>query len=225
MPMLFTLNLTWSDGCDVSVVLDRRDNSGADTGRFELAYHDSTNPNTRGSDTRLLLEGQRIKKPDLQRYASIDQRAMKVQKDREARVATEKQNKMPRIKKAGEEIAKPEDNMTAVDFADRPASSDASSSYSSRSRAKTDLSLAESFRNEDDEECEFNGTSSTADDFRGGEADNAASRVDKSGKILTSLRKSTIDIYSGRDQRGVSGLVVRSKPPAVPVSKTANVKR
>jgi hypothetical protein len=215
------------------VVLDRRDNSGADTGRFELAYHDATNPNTRGSDTRLLLEGQRIKKPDLQRYASIDQRAMKLQKDREARAATEKQNRAPGTKTAGDEAKKPEDNTsdggTAADFADRSAGSSGSSNASSsslRSRAKSDLSMAESFRNEDDEEHEFHGASSASEDCLGGEAENAASsRVDKPGKTHTGLRKSTIDIYSGRDQRGVSGLVVRSKPPAVPVAKTTNVKR
>ena len=65
------------------MVLDYRENIGCDTGRFELIHHDTTNPNTRGLDSKLLLEGQRIRKPDLQRYMIIDQKAMKIEKDRE----------------------------------------------------------------------------------------------------------------------------------------------
>jgi len=48
-----------------------------------LIYYDTTNPNTRGIDSKLLLEGVRIKKPDLQRYAIIDQKALKQQMDKE----------------------------------------------------------------------------------------------------------------------------------------------
>jgi len=59
------------------VVLDHRANSSSDTGRFELIYRATANPNTKGCDTKFVVEGQRITKLDLQRYVAIDRRLMR----------------------------------------------------------------------------------------------------------------------------------------------------
>lgn len=82
------------------VVLDHRENSSCDTGGFELIYHDTTNPNTRGLDSKLLLEGQHIKQHDLQRFAMIDQKAMKIEKDREDK-AREKERRRAKAEAEG----------------------------------------------------------------------------------------------------------------------------
>ena len=61
------------------VVLDQRANSSCATGRFELIYRGTTNPNTKGCDSKFVVEGQRINKADLQRYVTIDRKMMKQQ--------------------------------------------------------------------------------------------------------------------------------------------------
>ena len=74
----------WDMSIDVTcwlvlVVLDHRANSSSATGRFELVYRATTNPNTKGCDTRFVVEGQRINKVDLQRYVAIDRKLMRQQ--------------------------------------------------------------------------------------------------------------------------------------------------
>ena len=59
------------------VVLDQRANSSCATGRFELIYRGTTNSNTKGCDSKFVVEGQRINKADLQRYLTIDRKMMK----------------------------------------------------------------------------------------------------------------------------------------------------
>lgn len=61
------------------VVLDQRANSSCATGRFELIYRGTTNSNTKGCDSKFVVEGQRINKADLQRYLTIDRKMMKQQ--------------------------------------------------------------------------------------------------------------------------------------------------
>lgn len=84
------------------VVLDHRENSGCDTGEFELIYHDTTNPNTRGLDSKLLLEGQHIKQHDLQRFAMIDQKAMKIEKDREDKAREKERRRAAKAEAEGQ---------------------------------------------------------------------------------------------------------------------------
>ena len=80
--MLLTHLLIASDGV-LSVVLDHRLNSSCDTGRFELIHRATTNPNTKGCDTRFVVAGQRINKVDLQRYLAIDRKVMQQQQQQE----------------------------------------------------------------------------------------------------------------------------------------------
>ena len=69
----------------IAVVLDRREDKTADTGGFELAYKDSHIPPTRVVDTKLMLEGSRIRKNYLQKYTDLDQKNTKADKERQRR--------------------------------------------------------------------------------------------------------------------------------------------
>jgi len=76
------------------VVLDQRTNSSCSTGRFELIYRATTNPNTRGSDSKFIsntrgsdnkfvVAGQKINRVDLQRFVAIDRKMMRQQQQHE----------------------------------------------------------------------------------------------------------------------------------------------
>lgn len=100
-----------------------------------MIYHDTTNPNTRGLDSKLLLEGQHIKQHDLQRFAMIDQKAMKIEKDREDK-AREKERRQAKAKAEGQ-AAREEDeqrrsesteNMNAADSGCETSYTDAETS-------------------------------------------------------------------------------------------------
>ena len=69
------------------MVLDRRDNKSADTGKFELAFKDSAVTATKCVDTKFIVEGQRIRRGELAKYNQIDQ------EENRKKVTTEQQNK------------------------------------------------------------------------------------------------------------------------------------
>lgn len=193
------------------MVLDYHNNSSADTGRFELAYRSSTNPNTRGSDTKLLLEGQRIKKLELLRFTTVDQQAMKLQKDREAR-KMDKQNKQSSKSTSSDtncDIAtvlhgenKGDTNKMSEHHSEDSTEEIADRVGSTRSESGN-LSFGEDhmqLHNENPVKSVPGSHNSTI-----GIQSNSDSKVAKS---LSGLRKSTIDIYS----QGVVGGIVRPKP-------------
>ncbi len=62
------------------MVLDKRENKSADTGRFELAYRDSIHPGFKCVDTRFYIEGARIRKYELQRYSELDKKMRQKEK-------------------------------------------------------------------------------------------------------------------------------------------------
>jgi len=73
--------------CVCVVVLDQRVNSSSQTGRFELIYRATNNPNTKGCETKFVVEGQRITKLDLQRYLAIDRKLMRQQQQQQQQSA------------------------------------------------------------------------------------------------------------------------------------------
>lgn len=55
------------------VVLDRKEDANCNTGGFELIYKDNPVGSSKCVETKFLLEGQRIKKAELQKYHWLDQ--------------------------------------------------------------------------------------------------------------------------------------------------------
>ena len=79
----------------VAVVLDKRDNKTADTGKFELAFKDTQQiASSKCVDTKFVIEGQRIKRLDLAKYNQIDQEEAKKE------VALELKKKQPKVRTA-----------------------------------------------------------------------------------------------------------------------------
>ena len=77
----------------VAVVLDKRDNKTADTGKFELAFKDTQQiASSKCVDTKFVIEGQRIKRLDLAKYNQIDQEEAKKE------VALELKKKQPKVR-------------------------------------------------------------------------------------------------------------------------------
>ena len=56
----------------VAVILDRREDKNCDTGRFELVLRNYPVPQVKCIDTKFIVDGLKIRKADLQRYAVID---------------------------------------------------------------------------------------------------------------------------------------------------------
>ena len=55
--------------------MDLRDDSKDLSGGYELIHKSFTNPSTRGTTNKLILEGSQIKKNYLQKFSAIDKRA------------------------------------------------------------------------------------------------------------------------------------------------------
>ena len=84
----------------ITVVLDRRENKSAGTGKFELAYRDNPHPGFKCVDNKFYIEGARIRKSDLQRYAELDKRTR--QKEKEIHKNRRKQAEEEKVKEIKE---------------------------------------------------------------------------------------------------------------------------
>ena len=84
-----------------AVVIDRRENKNATTGDFEMAFKDSPVAQTKCVETKLILEGQRIRKNDLQRYYQLDQKNIRREQDKQKK-AVHKENKEQEIAENGQ---------------------------------------------------------------------------------------------------------------------------
>ena len=82
------------------VVLDKRENKNADLGRFELAHRDNPHPGFKCVDNKFYLEGARIRKVDLQRYADLDKKTR--QKERNKIREKKRQGEEERVKEVKE---------------------------------------------------------------------------------------------------------------------------
>ena len=108
-----------SDDVVFAVVLDRKEDTTCPTGGFELIFKDTVVTSSKCVETKLLLEGQRIKRGDLQRYCQVDQRLSREdkrerEKEREralkAQERGERQNQESSVDQASEarEASSPE---------------------------------------------------------------------------------------------------------------------
>ena len=84
----------------VPVVLDKRENKNADLGRFELAHRDNPHPGFKCVDNKFYVEGARIRKVDLQRYADLDKKTR--QKERNKLREKKTQEEEERVKEVKE---------------------------------------------------------------------------------------------------------------------------
>ena len=82
------------------MVLDRRENKNADLGRFELAYRDNPHPGFKCVDNKFYVEGARIRRNDLQRYAELDKKTR--QREKENRRNRKIQEEEEKVKEAKE---------------------------------------------------------------------------------------------------------------------------
>lgn len=83
------------------MVIDRRENKFSSTGDFELAFRDNPVAQTKCVETKLILEGQRIRKNDLQRYYHLDQKNTRREEDRQKKIS-DKDNNGENVIKTGE---------------------------------------------------------------------------------------------------------------------------
>ena len=205
--------------CTDTVVLDHRENSGCNTGDFELIYQDSTNSNSRGIDCKLLLEGQKIKKLDLQRYTLIDQKAMKVQKEKEAR-AKERQEKEKRVKEEHQTTFKTEDlnvddssaaaTMDNEIFASRDTSETCQTAPSSPQGDCVDELSEDEMEQLNKEQLDLLASFQENNRSNGGDKSKEAYK-DRYSKPSPNLRSSIIEIYGGKDRQTSTGGAGASK--------------
>ena len=139
-----TTFLKFSSFLSFTVVLDRRENRGCDTGRFELAYRENPLHASKCVETKFLLEGNRIRRQDLQRYSMLDQRFTKQEKDKEERARRKEMEKNGELPPKEEKPKKPEEqgaksySVKELEDKARGRSDDQSKSESEESEKKED---------------------------------------------------------------------------------------
>jgi tubulin monoglycylase TTLL3/8 len=223
-------------GDTIKVVLDQRENSSSETGQFELVYHDSTNPNTRGHDTKFIVEGQRIKKLDLQRFTAIDQRAMRIQQDHESQ-AREKCEEAKKFKHETAPMSRLSENSEENFLTSAGAGILPSEAISTnQSHFTMNKEIVNCDDSSEDEVERFNreqleliivATSGAVPDrakTRSTVTQNvpAHSRTNNDRSTVKSasgLRKSTIEIYGGHGRLGSTGGLVRAKSGSKTIGK------
>ena len=156
-------------------------------------------------DSKLVLDGLRIKKQDLQKYTLIDQKAMKVQKEKEDR-AREKQMRKAKEEKESqaaradaavdvdgesEEMRHADDENSVVDGGFKSATI---SPLSERSDDDGDIQQTNAEKPYDN----ANHDTSKSDSYRNFSKDKLAK--DKLSSKYT-LKSSTVEIYAGRDKQ------------------------
>ncbi len=158
-------------------MLDRRENKSCDTGGFELAHRDSPIPIMKCVDTKFLLEGQRIRKPDLQKYMQIDQKAQRAEQVKEKREREKKEKE--ELERVRIEVAAAKKDVPDTDCENKKDSDQ----YSDR-KLDSVLDPSELAEGKDKDGSDESAVNTSRSDKSDKENKNAGNRGKKEGDVL-----------------------------------------